>query len=397
MIRSRALPRNVVLLGLVSLFTDISSEMIYPVIPLFLTGTLGAAPVLVGLIEGAAEFTASLMRGVSGQWSDRVGLRRPFVFAGYSLSALAKGMLAFAGSWPAVLFSRVADRFGKGVRGTARDAMLAESIESVRRGSAFGFHHSMDQIGAVVGPLLGLFLLSLFGGVYQRIFLFSLIPAALGIFVIFLARETGAGVARGGNGPTLRWAEAPRTFKTYLAVSAVFAAGNSADAFLLLRAKSIGASDSEVMLLFALLNGSSVVFSWPAGWLSDRVPRRSILCAGFLLFAVVYAGFGLAGRPLWLWPLLGIYGAYYGIAQSVGKAMVVDLVPAEFKGSALGLHGAIIGVCSLLASTIAGLLWQTISASAPFYFGSVTAVLAALLLLAHPVFRPRRESRPASA
>lgn len=393
----RALPRNVVLLGLVSLFTDISSEMIYPVIPLFLTSTLGATPVIVGIIEGVAEFTASLMRGVSGHWSDRAGLRRPFVFAGYSLSALAKAILGFAGSWPAVLLSRVADRFGKGVRGTARDAMLAESIEPERRGSAFGFHHSMDQIGAVAGPLLGLYLLALFGGVYQKLFLFSLVPAALGIAVIFMAKETGAGLVHHEAGARLRWATAPSAFKTFLLISVVFAIGNSADAFLLLRARNLGATDSEVMLLFALLNGASVIFAWPAGWISDRVPRRQVLFLGFVLFALVYAGFGLAGGTIWLWPLLFLYGAYYGIALGVSKAIVVDLVPAEFKASALGWHGTMTGVCSLVASVVAGLLWQRVSAAAPFFFGSVTAALAALLLWSLPARHRRMESKPALA
>ena len=394
----RRLPRNVIALGLVSLFTDISSEMLYPIIPLFLAGTLGATPVVIGLIEGLAEMTASLMNALTGHWSDRRGVRRPFVLFGYSLSAAGKAALAFSTSWAGVLFARVADRFGKGTRGTARDAMLAESIEPERRGLAFGFHRSMDQVGAVAGPLLGLWLLGFIAGDYRKLFLLSLVPAIAGVALVFTARETGTGrECASAVRPVLRWSVAPQALRRYLLVWGLFSLGNSADAFLLLRAKHLGASDQDVILLFAIFNAATVLCALPAGIVSDRLPRKNVVATGLLVFALVYLAFGAASSPAVLWLLFAIYGIYAGIAQGAGRALIVDLVPPEQKAAALGWHGAMTGVLGLCASLLAGILWQTTGASMPFYAGGWIALASALLLVLVVPASRQRESTPASA
>lgn len=379
----RGITRNVVLLGVVSLLTDVSSEMIYPLIPLFLTTTLGASVGAAAFIEGCAEMTASLLKGISGAWSDRIGRRKPFVFAGYGISALAKLALGAATGWTAVLGARVADRFGKGLRTSARDAMLGESTGSEWRGRAFGFHRSMDQIGAVIGPLLALPLLALFDQDLRKVFFVAAIPGLLSLAVIRAARETGGALP----GKRLSGRSLPRRFRVYLLISVVFALGNSADALLLLRAKSLGASTSTIVLYFALFNGVTVAASYPAGAISDRLGRKRVLLAGWVVFALVYAAFGVVTH-LALAPLLfAAYGLYAGMAEGAARAYVVDLVGAENKATALGYHALATGISVLGANTAAGLLWEHLGAAAPFLYGGATALLASLLLAA---FRPGR-------
>ncbi len=388
--------RNVLLLGLVSFVTDISSEMLYPLIPIFLTVTLGAPATVVGLMEGLAEMTSSLMKGATGYWSDHLGKRRPFVLAGYGFSALAKPLLAAATGWPGAISARVFDRFGKGVRSTSRDAILAESSPVEYRGRAFGFHRSMDQAGAVVGPLLAIPLLGLFGGNFRALFLVAFVPAAAGVALLLLLKETSVG-AEGGSGRLLRWSESPPAFRRYLMVTVLFAAGNSSDAFLILRAKQLGASTTLVILLFAAYNAVTVLAAFPAGALSDRLGRRNVVAGGFAIFAACYAGFAGAAYPAWMWPLFALYGVYTGIADGAARAYVVDLVRPEHKAAALGLHGAANGCMMLAASLVAGMLWDRLGPGVPFIVGAAAAAAASIALLALlpakvGIIDPRRQS-----
>jgi MFS family permease len=377
----RGISRNVFLLGIVSLFNDISSEMLYPLIPLFLTATLGAPVAIVGVIEGAAEMTASVLKAFSGWMSDRLGRRLPFVIGGYGLSAVAKPALALAGGWPLVLVARVADRFGKGMRGTARDAIIAESSDPAQRGRAFGFHRSADQVGAVAGPLLALPLLAFFHQNYRAVFIAAFIPGALGVLLLFLVKETGRGAKAAAELPKFRWSETTPAFRRFLFITLLFALGNSSDVFLILRARQLGISASAVMVLYAFFNLIVVLTSFPAGVLSDRLGRKRILVAGFALFAVVYAGFGLASNIAAIWIFYGLYGLHMGMTEGVSRAFAVDLVSPDHRGTALGLHSLATGATTLAASSVAGLLWNCAGAPAAFYYGAATATLSALLLM----------------
>lgn len=380
----RGITRNVVLLGVVSLLTDISSEMVYPLIPLFLTTTLGASVGTAAFIEGCAEMTASLLKGLSGAWSDRIGKRRPFVFAGYGISALAKLGLAAATGWSAVLGARIADRFGKGLRSSARDAMLAESSAAEWRGRAFGLHRGMDQMGAVIGPLLALPLLALFNQDLRKVFMLAAIPGLLSLAVIRFTRETGAVVrSNSAHGEAL-----PRRFRIYLLISVLFALGNSADALLLLRAKSLGASTSAIVVYFALFNLVTVLASYPSGLISDRLGRRRVLVAGWTVFAGVYAAFGVVTHLAFVPLLFAVYGLYSGIAEGAARAYVVDLVGPDKKATALGYHALATGVAVLGANVAAGLLWERAGAAYPFLYGGAMALVASLLLAATQTQRP---------
>ncbi|HET8548567.1 MAG TPA: MFS transporter [Bryobacteraceae bacterium] len=372
------IPRNVIVLGFVSLLADISSEMLYPVIPLFVTAVLGAPVSIVGLIEGAAESTASLMRIASGWWSDRLRRRRPFVVSGYALTALTRLLLAAAHAWAIVLVARVLDRFGKGLRSAPRDALIADSTPAEIRGRAFGLHRSMDQLGAVAGPLLGIWLIGMLAGDYRRVFLIAFLPAAASAACVFLASEQRP--AEAANRPHLSFRAVPPRFRRFLLCIAVFSIGNSSDAFLILRANQLGYGTQAVMVLFALFNATHVLSAFPAGTLSDRVNRRGVLVCGFTIFALVYAGFGLVSGPHWLWLLFGAYGVYHGLADGVSRALVIDLVPAGTRGTALGLHAATVGLVAFPASVIAGILWSSMGPAAPFLFGAAMAAAAAALL-----------------
>jgi MFS family permease len=377
--------RNVYILGLVSLATDASSEMIYPLVPLFLTRVLGAPVAVVGLIEGLAEATASTLKGVSGWLSDRIGRRRPLVLAGYGLAAFAKPALALAVGWPLVLAARVLDRFGKGVRGSPRDALIADSSPERLRGRAFGFHRATDQIGAVIGPLLALPLLSLFHQNLRALFVAAFVPAALGVAILTAVRETGRGPSPAAALPRFRLSGTPPAFRRLLAVMLLFTVGNSSDMFLILRAQQLGISTGAVVLLFAVYNAVYAAASYPAGAISDRIGRKRVMMAGLAVFAVVYAGFGLARGPAWVWALFAVYGLYQGLTDGTSRALVVDLVPAELRATALGVYSMAIGLAALPASVIAGLLWQRVGPAAPFFYGGVMAALAcAGFLLVRP-------------
>ena len=378
----QGVPRNVVMLGLVSLFADISSEMVYPLIPLFLTSTLGAPVVAVGLIEGVAESTASLLKWVFGWFSDRIRRRVPFTLAGYALAAVAKPALAAAYVWPSALFVRFLDRSGKGIRTAPRDALIADSTDEAQRGRAFGLHRAMDTSGAIVGPLAALGLLAWFGGHnYRPIFLIAGIPGAISILLVLFVREIRHTPRTGTLPPLLSLNGYDRRFLQFVGVTLLFSIGNSSDAFLVLRSKDVGLGATAIVLAYVLYNVAYAALSLPAGIRSDRIGRRPVLVAGFAIFALVYVGFALVSDGWMIWPLFIVYGAYIAFTEGVGKAYVSDLVPSDRRGTALGLYNASLGVMLLFSSIIGGALWSLIGPAATFAFGASTAAAAALLLL----------------
>ncbi len=395
----RRLPRNVWVAGLASLFTDISSEMIVPVLPLFLTGVLAASPASVGLIEGVAEATASLLKVVSGWWSDRVRRRKPFMLFGYGLSNLIKPLFALAQSWPQVLVIRFADRFGKGVRGAPRDALIADSVDASQRGRAFGVHRMMDTLGAAIGPLVSFAILMAFQDDYRRVFWWSALPGVVSVVVLSLwLRDSRRGTGRHDDGATANDGPENRpdaaaarplgpAFNWLAVVVTLFALGNSSDAFLILRARDLGLSVALVPVAYFSFNAVYSLTSWPAGSWSDRIGRRPLLIAGYLFFAAIYVGFARATQAWHVWPLFAFYGLYYAATEGVQKAMVADLVPAGRRGTAIGLVNGLTGLATLPASLAAGLLWQRFGFGWSFYYGAATALAAALGLLVWPFGR----------
>lgn len=372
---------NVIVLGFVSFLTDISSEMVYPLIPLYLTGKLGAAPALVGIIEGVAESLASLLKLFSGYISDKFRSRKPLAIGGYGFSAASKGLLLAAGSWTWVLWARVADRFGKGIRTAPRDALIADYSEEGRSGRSFGLHKAMDNLGAVIGILLAFFFVVYYQGDFKTVFLISIVPAALGVLALFLVRERKAAPVNKARVPKLAWSTLDRRLKWFLIVTFVFTLGNSSNQFLLLRAKDLGWSTGVTILLYLTFNIVSTLVSYPAGRLSDRFGRKNFLVFGYLFYGLVYIGFALVAQKALLWLLFGAYGVYAGLTESVQKAVVADIAPEHQRATLIGLHAMLVGIGLLPASALAGLLWTRFGAPAPFYFGGVMGIVAAISLI----------------
>lgn len=373
--------RNVFALGLVSFFNDVASEIVYPLVPIFLTSVLGAPATIVGLVEGIAEATASTLKVISGWLSDRWRKRKPFVLAGYSLSAISKIVLGLASTWPVVLVGRFIDRFGKGVRTSARDALISESSDSKSRGRAFGFHRALDTMGAVVGPLIAILALHYLEDDLRLIFFLAFIPACIGVLLLLLLVREKKADEGSSPAPRFRWRELDPSFKVFLLIGLIFALGNSSDAFLILRAQDLGLSTILVVLAYVLFNLTYAVFAMPAGIVADRIGPRRVILAGFLLFAVVYLLYGLAGSSLYLWFLFPFYGMYMAFTEGVGKAYISNLCSREKAGTVFGLYQTTIGICTFFASLIAGFLWTYIGPSAPFIFGSITALASAVLFV----------------
>ena len=373
--------KNVFVLGLVSFFNDVASEMIYPIVPIFLTSVLGAPVAIVGLIEGVAESTASVLKVISGWLSDKLQKRKPFVIAGYSFSSISKILLSMAFSWPFVLFARFIDRFGKGMRTSARDALIAESSDISARGKSFGFHRALDTLGAVVGPLVALLAIHFLDNNFRLIFFLAFIPACIGILLLLFFVKERKKEKNPDQVFHFSWRNLDPSFKVFLLISFIFALGNSSDAFLILRAQNLGLSVILVVLAYVLFNFTYAIFSMPAGIISDKIGPKKVLLSGFLLFSAVYLFFGLAQSSHFLWLLFPFYGIYMALTEGVGKAYISNLIPQEKTGTAFGVYQTTIGLCTFFASLIAGLLWTYIGVSAPFIFGSVMAIISAFLFV----------------
>ena len=369
---------NVLILGLVSFFTDVSSEMIYPLLPLFLTTVLGAGPAFLGVIEGVAESTASLLKLFSGIVSDRLKGRQKLVLSGYTVSACARPLIALAASPVAVLWIRFFDRVGKGIRTSPRDALIADSVQPAMRGKAFGFHRSMDHAGALVGPLIATVLLTFFVSDVRAVFWLAAIPGLLAVCLIAL-RVRDVQRKRGENGRFMLIVPKGR-LRTYLLILFLFTLGNSSDAFLLLKAGQLGVSPVRIPLLWTFFHLVKMLSSMPFGALSDRVGRRVVIVSGWGVYALAYAGFALATAELHIWLLFAFYGLFYGLTEGVEKALLVDIAAPAERGGAFGWYNFAIGFGALPASLLFGYIWQNKGSQAAFIFGAVLATLAALLL-----------------
>ena len=376
------LGRNVLALAAVSFLTDVASDMTYPLLPMFLATVLGASATAVGAIEGAAESTAALLKLFSGWLSDRVSRRKPLVLAGYGIASLIRPLIGFAQAASQVLAIRVADRIGKGIRGAPRDALIADSVDPAIRGRAFGFHRAADHAGAVVGPLIAFALLRWGGLELRDVFLLTAIPGALAVAMVLFGvrevpREAPAQPEDKSRKLDLR-APLGRRFWSFLAVLLVFTLGNSTDAFLLLRARDLGIDAALIPILWAVLHVVKALSSTPAGALSDRIGRKPLLVAGWLLYAGVYLALAFAETAWHAWALFAVYGVYFGLTEGVEKALVADLVPAEVRGTAFGWYNLAIGVGALPASLIFGLIWDGAGAPVAFGFGAAMALVAAI-------------------
>ncbi|WP_338669063.1 MFS transporter [Pseudodesulfovibrio methanolicus] len=380
-----SLPRSIRTLGWVSFFTDVASEMVYPVVPLFLVSVLGAPATVLGAMEGAAEAVVCLMKGASGWHSDRMGRRTPFVRAGYGLGALSKPLLALANSWPMVFAARVIDRSGKGLRTTARDAMIADAAPPAIAGRAYGFHRAMDTAGAIVGVSLSMGLLALLPGAYRTIFLLAALPSLVAVWFTFRLKdkewEKEAASPRRPLRESLRGL--PRSYWRALALLSLFALANSTDALLLLRTRDLGFSDIQVIGAYVLFNMVYAATAYPAGIVSDRVGRWRIMLGGWTVYALTYFGFALSG-PGWIWVLFPVYGLYMGLTEGVGKAIIASGLPTERRGTAMGFFLMLTGLLSLLGNLAAGLAWDLIGPRAPFLMGGALALLAVVAALVLP-------------
>jgi MFS family permease len=389
----KQLPRNVWAVGLTSLFMDISSEMVINILPLFLANVLGVQTSIIGLIEGIAEATASVLKLFSGWLSDKMGGRKWLAVVGYGLSAITKPFFYFASSWGLIAGVRWADRIGKGIRTAPRDALVADSVTKETRGLAFGFHRAMDTAGAMFGLLIAAVVvwlaqansLDLSKSTFKTIVLLSLVPAFLAVLSLAIGAKDVAVTGRRAA-PKFSLRSMGKPFNIFLVIVSIFTLGNSSDAFLVLRAQNLGISVIGILLMLVVFNLVYALVSTPAGARSDRVDRRQLIIGGWLVYAAIYLGFALARAGWQVWLLYVAYGLYYAMAYGTANAMVADLVPDNLRGTAYGTYHAVIGILAFPASLIAGLLWQGAGAwggfgpSAPFLFGGSLALSAALLM-----------------
>ncbi len=373
---------TVIKLGIVSFFADIASEMLYPITPIFLTTVLGASMSSLGLVEGIAEAIASLLKTYSGSWSDQISKRKPFILAGYFLSAIAKPFVGLSQGWLGVLGSRALDRTGKGIRSAPRDALISDSVTSANRGVAFGWHRGMDTFGAAVGPLLAIFILSLNSNQLRPLYFWALIPGLISVLIIFSVNEPQHKTAKKSwENPLKIWGEFGIGFKKYIYAWGVFSLTNSSDVFLLMKAKTSGMSTSSVILLYCAYNLIYAISSPYLGKLSDQIGRKKILIGGLVVFSFVYLGFSFAQEAWQYWALFTIYGLYMGATDGVGKALAVDLSPASLKATGIGMLGTVTGITTICASAIAGIIWDNSQPSWTFIYGAIGALMAAIMLL----------------
>lgn len=381
------LHKNVSSAGLVSFFMDVSSEMIYPLVPLFLANVLGINKSMIGLIEGIAEATASLLKVFSGWLSDRIGKRKGLMLAGYAISTLSRPVIALAGSWQQVLGSRFVDRLGKGIRTAPRDAIIADSTESSHLARAFSFHRAMDTLGAVIGPAIALFVLQHYNQNYRLVFWLSLIPGLLAVAVIIIAiRETKVPQTTTVDRPRLSFRQFNGKTRFFILIATLFALGNSSDVFLILKAENAGVPTALIPAVYLTFNLIYSLSAIPAGIAADRFGKKRIILIGFILFAVLYYGFAIASSQAAIWLLFSAYGLFMGLTEGIQKAFLASIIPAEFKATAFGVYATATGLATFPSSLIGGILWDQISVAATFYFGAATATLSAVLFMILIVF-----------
>jgi MFS family permease len=371
--------KNILFTGLTSFLTDTSVKMVYSVMPMFLL-SIGASKTSLSLIEGIAESTAALVKTISGFWSDKIGRNKPFMLIGYGLSALIIPLYSFVVTPVQVLYLRFIERFGKGIRTAPRDSLIAGSVINGETGKSFGIQKAMDNSGAIAGPLVAFLLLFFFPDNYKLIFLLSGIPAILAIFVIFF----GINEAKKNKDKLFtkfHFNEFPRKYYLFLAIIFIFTLGNSTDALLLVKANEVGIKVAFIPLVYLITSIVSVSLSIPLGTLSDKIGKEKILIAGFLIYAIVYFGFGLTTKAGIIVGLFALYGLYSAATDGIQKALVSDMIDKNKQGTGLGIYNALIGVTLLPASLIAGLLYDKVNSCIPFYFGAATALLSAVLML----------------
>jgi MFS family permease len=382
--RTAKLKPQVILLGIISLLNDASSEMIYPLLPVFLSTVLGASPTIIGLIEGAADGLASILKLIAGTVSDRMPRRKPLIVGGYALAAASRALIGFAGRWPTVLAARLLDRTGKGVRSAPRDALISDVTEPAHRGRAFGFHRALDHTGAIVGPLLALLFLELVGVPMRTLFLIAVIPGAIGValLILFLREEPRA--PRDASLPIAAPVPLPRPFWRALGAVALFSLANSSDAFLILQAYAAGVPAALLPALWAAHHVIKSLFSTAAGGLSDRIDRRILLVAGWLSYAAIYFVFPFAHSMLFFATLFVLYAVPFTLTEGAERAWISDLVPADARGKSFGYYYLTNGLCVLGGTALFGWLYEHVSHGAAFRAGAALAIGAAIAAAVGP-------------
>lgn len=367
---------NILFLGLVSFFTDISTEMVYPILPLYLSSIMGASPIIIGVIEGIAESLASIVKLFSGIIADKYGNKKRLAFLGYASSVLNKIIILLSATWTGILLARIVDRFGKGVRTAPRDALIAESSNKSNLGKAYGLHKGLDLLGTAIGILLAYIILSNNDNNYKKIFLYSLIPAIIGVLCVLFVKDNKEKNVK--KATPFNWKKIDKRLKLFLVFIFIFTLGNSSNAFILLRTYNAGFTAQNAILLYFLYNIVASLLSFPIGKLSDKIRRKNILCIGYILYGIVYLGIGLFSNKALFIILFIIYGFYTALTTGIERALIVEIVPETQKASSLGLYAAIVGIGLLPSSLIAGLLWDLIGQSIPFIFGGILAFITSI-------------------
>ncbi len=376
---------NIFFTGITSFLTDTTTKMIYAIMPLFLM-SIGASKTEVSLIEGIAESTASVIKALSGWWSDKIGKNKPFMLIGYAFTAILSPLFSIVTSPVQVLIIRFSERVGKGIRTAPRDSLIAGSSSESTKGKSFGFHKAMDNSGAIVGPLLAFAVLSVFPGDYRKVFLISVIPGLLGVMaIVFFVKEAKKSKAKLPKRISLK--DFSNKYYVFIGIAFIFTLGNSTDALLLIKANDIGIQEVFIPIVYLIFNSVSVIFAIPAGILSDKIGREKLIILGYLLYSIIYFGFGFTNNKAIVILLFALYGLYSAATDGVQKALVSDLIDKDKSGTGLGIYNSIIGITLLPASVIAGVLYDKVNYSAPFYFGSVMALISAILMF---VFYKRR-------
>jgi MFS family permease len=384
--------RNVVIMGVISFLNDMSSEMIYPIVPIFLTTVLGAPATIVGVIEGIADATANFATAGVGYYSDKIKKKKVFVSAGYTLSGLSKIVLAIANGWGWVLLSRFSHRLGRGFRATSRDALLVASLNKKDRSKGFALHRTMDNAGAIVGPIVGLLVLAWLNNDYRNMFLLATIPSFIAVALMVFVKEVPFDPRRDKD-MRFEWSRSNRSFRTFLLVSFVFAVGNFSTAFLILKAQEMGLPTMTTIILYVLLAGCASVLAVPAGFLADKFGEKKLIFFAYALFAYIFLLFGLVDSSEWLWGLFPLFGVALAMTEATTRSYVSRLVPHEVSATAFGIHQMVTGIGTLIASSMAGLIWHLNGSSDAFLFASFCSIMAATLLL---LFSSRMRRHPES-